>query len=38
MMSLEEYQALEETAYLLHSKANEINLFESEAELDLRTD
>lgn len=34
MMSLEEYQALEETAYLLRSKANALNLLESIAELD----
>jgi antitoxin YefM len=34
MMSLEEYQALEETAYLLRSRANALDLFESIAELE----
>ena len=34
MMSLEEYQALKETAYLLRSRANAINLLESIAELE----
>tara|TARA_B110000211_G_scaffold177773_1_gene200977 strand:+ start:3508 stop:3756 length:249 start_codon:yes stop_codon:yes gene_type:complete len=34
MMSLEEYQAMEETAYLLRSQANALNLFESMAELE----
>ena len=34
MMSLEEYQALEETAYLLRSRANAINLLESINELE----
>jgi antitoxin YefM len=36
MMSLEEYQALEETAYLLRSRTNAINLFESISELEKR--
>jgi antitoxin YefM len=35
MMSLEEYQAVEETAYLLRSKANALNLLESIAELEV---
>jgi antitoxin YefM len=34
MMSLEEYQAMEETIYLLRSRANAINLLESIAELE----
>lgn len=34
MMSLEEYQAMEETAYLLRSRANALNLLESIAELE----
>jgi antitoxin YefM len=33
MMSLEEYQAMEETAYLLRSRANALDLLESIAEL-----
>jgi len=33
MMSLEKYQAMEETTYLLRSKANALNLLESIAEL-----
>jgi antitoxin YefM len=33
-MSLEEYQAMEETAYLLCSRANALNLLESIAELE----
>ena len=36
MMSLEEYQALEETAYLLSTRANALNLFESISELEKR--
>lgn len=35
MMSLEDYQAMEETAYLLRSRANAFNLLESIAELEL---
>lgn len=34
VMSLEEYQAMEETAYLLRSRANALNLLESIAELE----
>lgn len=34
MMSLEEYQAMEETAYLLRSRANAFDLLESIAELE----
>lgn len=34
MISLEEYQAMEETIYLLRSRANAINLVESIAELE----
>jgi antitoxin YefM len=34
MMPLEEYQAMEETAYLLRSRTNALDLFESIAELD----
>ena len=34
MMSLEEYQAMEETAYLLRSRANVLDLLESIAELE----
>jgi antitoxin YefM len=34
MMSLEEYQAMEETIYPLRSRANAINLLESIAELE----
>jgi len=34
MLSLEDYQALEETAYLLHSPANARRLLESIAELE----
>jgi antitoxin YefM len=34
VMSLEEYQALEETAYLLRSRANALNLLESIAEFE----
>ncbi|PHR97503.1 MAG: type II toxin-antitoxin system prevent-host-death family antitoxin [Blastopirellula sp.] len=34
MMSLEEYQAMEETTYLLRSPANARNLLESIAELE----
>lgn len=34
MVSLEEYQALAETAYLLCSRANALNLLESIAELE----
>jgi antitoxin YefM len=34
IMSLEEYQAMEETAYLLRSRANALNLLESIAELE----
>jgi antitoxin YefM len=36
VMSLEEYQALEETAYLLSTRANALNLFESISELEKR--
>jgi len=35
MISLEEYQAMEETAYLLRSPANALNLLESIAELEV---
>ena len=35
MMSLEESQAMEETAYLLRSRANALNLHESIAELEV---
>jgi antitoxin YefM len=35
MMSLEDYQALEETAYLFRSRANALNLLESIAELEI---
>jgi len=35
MMSLEEYQAMEETAYLFRSLANALNLLESIAELEV---
>lgn len=35
MISLEVYQAMEETAYLLRSPANAINLLESIAELEV---
>jgi antitoxin YefM len=34
MMSLEEYQAMEETAYLLRSRTNALNLLESISELE----
>ena len=34
MVSLEDYQAMEETAYLLRTPANAINLLESIAELE----
>jgi antitoxin YefM len=34
IISLAEYQALEETAYLLRSRANAIDLFEAIAELE----
>lgn len=34
MLSLEDYQAMEETAYLLRSPANALNLLESIAELE----
>ena len=34
MMSLEDYQAMEETTYLLRSPANARNLLESMAELE----
>ncbi len=34
MMSLEEYQAMEETAYLLRSRTNALDLFESIGELE----
>jgi antitoxin YefM len=34
MLSLEEYQAMEETTYLLRSPANERNLLESIADLE----
>lgn len=36
VMSLEEYQALEETAYLLRSPANARDLLESIAELEVK--
>ena len=35
MMSLEDYQAMEETTYLLRSPANARNLLESIAELEV---
>ena len=35
MISLEDYQAMEETLYLLRSLANAINLLESIAELEV---
>jgi antitoxin YefM len=35
MMSLKEYQAMEETTYLLRSPANARNLLESIAELEM---
>lgn len=35
MMSLEEYQAMEETAYLLRSRATALNLLASIAELEV---
>lgn len=34
VMSLEEYQGMEETTYLLRSRANALNLLESVAELE----
>ena len=34
MMSLEEYQAMEETTYLLRSRANALDLIESISELE----
>jgi len=35
MMSLEDYEAMEETTYLLRSPANARNLLESIAELEM---
>lgn len=36
LISLEDYQALEETGYLLHSPANAMHLLESIAEFEAR--